>query len=345
MPDQPHPPEYIMDLAAGPPGGPEEARLSEEERAEVEEQRAVRQMLSSLPDPQLTPEEQRDLRRAVHAAAEESARAAPALPAPRRFRWSRAWPALAAAASLAVVAAVALNLRDIGDTVAERAVVTAAPATTAAVTPAPTTTAAATTTTMAAFAGDDMATDSSETAAGGITEAMAEESTPEGAPPTDAAPEPAPASTAAPAAAPESVEAQPSLSRSLEEGLPRLWKGDDGYSEEELAVRAREAAAGQPDVFPLPYSELGEYAARAELACWDHFATGTDDDRTMVLFAGRAWIGEYWYETYHVETDYPDEGLRETFVAFTPPGALAGTVTENNPADADVCAPLYITEH
>lgn len=335
MPDQPHPPEYIMDLAAGPPGGPEEARLSEEERAEVEEQRTVRQMLSSLPDPQLTPEEQRDLRRAVHAAAEESARAAPAPPAPRRLRWSRAWPALAAAASLAVVAAVALNLRDIGDTVAERAAVTAAPATTAAVTQAPTTAAAAATTTTMAFAGDDMATDSSETAAGGITEAMAEES----------APEPAPASTTAPAAAPESVEAQSALSLTPEEGFPRFWDDNDGYSEEELAVRAREAAAGQPDVFPLPYSELGEYAARAGLACWDHSATGTDDDRTMVLFAGRAWIGEYWYETYLVETDYPDEGLRETFVAFTPPGALAGTVAENNPADADVCAPLYITEH
>ena len=334
MPDQPHPSEYILDLAAGPPGGPEEARLSEQERAEVEEQRAVRQMLSSLPDPQLTPEEERDLRRAVHAAAAESARAAPAPPARRRLRWSRAWPALAAAASLAVVAAVALNLRDLGDTVAERATVTAAPGTTAAVTQATTTAAPAATTTMA-FADDDMATDSSETAAGGITEAMAEES----------APAPAPASTAAPSAGPESAEAQPALSRSLEEGLPRLWKGDDGYSEEELAVRAREAAAGQPDVFPLPYSELGEYAAGAGLACWDHFATGTDDDRTMVLFAGRAWIGEYWYEAYLVETYYPDGGLREIFVAFTPPGALAGTATENNAAAADMCAPLYITEH
>lgn len=340
MPDQPHPPEYIVDMAAGPPGGPEEARLSEEQRAEVEEQRAVRRMLSSLPDPQLTPEEQRDLRRAVHAAAEESARAAPATPAPRRLRWPRAWPALAAAASLAVVAAVALNLRDLGDTVVERAAVTAAPTTTAAVTQATTTTAA-----MATYAGDDMAADSSETAASGFTEAMAEEAAPEGGPSTEAAPEPAPASTAIPAAATEAAEEQPDLSITREEEYPRLWEDNYGYSEEELAVRAREAAAGQPDVFPLPYSELGEYAARAELACWNHFATGTDEDRTMVLFAGRAWIGEYWYEAYHVETDYPGEGLRETFVAFTPPGALAGTVTENDPADAGMCAPLYITEH
>ena len=336
MPDQPRTPDHIMDLAAGPPGGPEEARLPPEQRAEVEEQRAVRRMLSSLPDPQLTPEEQRDLRRAVHAAAEESARAAPAPPA-RRRRWSRAWPALAAAASLVVVVAVALNLRDLGDTVTEQVAVTAAPEPTAAATRAETT--AAPTTTAAARAADLMASAPESaadlTAVDAVTEEMADASATEETPQAAAAPQPA-----APGA-----EREATFSLTWAKTLPRFQEGDDVYSEEELASQAREAAAGRPDAFPLPYANLEEYAAETELACWDYFATGTDDDRTTVLFAGRAWIGDYWYEVYYMQTDYPAEGLRETLVAFTPPGALPGTVAENNAADADACWPLYITEH
>lgn len=344
MPDQPLTPEQIMDLAAQPGGGPEEARLSPEQRAEVEEQRAVRRMLSSLPDPQLTPEEQRDLRRAVHAVVAESARAVPAPPARRRHRWSRAWPALAGAASLAVLAAVALNLRDLGDTVTQQVAVTAAPTTAAArvqTTAAPTTTAAAAE--MMAEAPQDAA----DLAAVGAAEETADASSPEDAPQTD---EEAPQATAAPqpAAAPtETAEGEARFSLAWAEALPRFRErgGDDGYSEEELADQAREAAAGRPEAFPLPYSNLEEYATATDLACWDHFAAGTDDDRTTVLFAGRAWIGDYWYEVYYVETDYPAQGLRETVVAFTPPGGLPGTATENNSADADACWPLYITEH
>ena len=345
MTDQPLTPEQIMELAAQPAGGPEEARLSPEQRAEVEEQRAVRRMLSSLPSPQLTPEEQRDLRRAVHAAAAESARAVPAPPA-RRRRWSRAWPALAAAASLAVLAAVALNLRDLGDTVTEQVAVTAAPTTAAATrvetTAAPTTTAAAAE--MMAEAPESAA----DLAAVGVTEETADASAPEDAPQTD---EEAPQAAAEPqpAAAPTEVtEREVMFSRAWAESLPRFREfreGDDGYSEEELADQAREISAGRPDAFPLPYSDLEEYAAATGLACWDYFAAGTDDDRTTVLFAGRAWIGDYWYEVYYVETDYPDAGLRETVVAFTPPGGLPGTATENNSADADSCWPLSITEH
>lgn len=335
-----------MDLAAGPPGGPEEARLPPEQRAEVEEQRAVRRMLSSLPDPQLTPEEQRDLRRAVHTAAEESARAVPAPPA-RRRRWSRAWPALAAAASLVVVVAVALNLRDLGDTFTEQVAVTAAPQTTAAATRVETTAAPTTT---AAASGADMMASAPESAVAPaavdvVTEETADASAPEDAPQTDEdasqsniAPQPAPAPT-------EAAEREATFSLEWAEGLPRFWEGDDVYSEEELADRAREAAAGRPDAFPLPYSDLEEFAAEARLACWDYFATGTDDDRTTALFAGRAWIGDYWYEVYYVETDYPAEGLRESLTAFTPPGGLPGTATENNAADADACWPLSITEH
>ena len=346
MPDQPRPPDHIMDLAAGPPGGPEEARLPPEQRAEVEEQRAVRRMLSSLPDPQLTPEEQRDLRRAVHTAAEESARAVPAPPA-RRRRWSRAWPALAAAASLVVVVAVALNLRDLGDTFTEQVAVTAAPQTTAAATRVETTAAPTTT---AAASGADMMASAPESAVAPaavdvVTEETADASAPEDAPQTDEdasqsniAPQPAPAPT-------EAAEREATFSLEWAEGLPRFWEGDDVYSEEELADRAREAAAGRPDAFPLPYSDLEEFAAEARLACWDYFATGTDDDRTTALFAGRAWIGDYWYEVYYVETDYPAEGLRESLTAFTPPGGLPGTATENNAADADACWPLSITEH
>lgn len=346
MPDQPRPPDHIMDLAAGPLGGPEEARLPPEQRAEVEEQRAVRRMLSSLPDPQLTPEEQRDLRRAVHAAAEESARAVPAPPA-RRRRWSRAWPALAAAASLAVVVAVALNLRDLGDTVTEQVAVTAAPQTTAASTRVETTAAPTTT---AAARGTDMMASAPESAADLaavdlVTEEMADASAPEDAPQTDEdasqaniAPQPASAPT-------EAAEREAMFSLTWAKTLPRFHEGADGYSEEELADRAREAAAGRPDAFPLPYANLEEYATETELACWNHFAAGTDDDRTTVLFAGRAWIGDYWYEVYYVETDYPAQGLRETIVAFTPPGGLPGTATENNAADTDACPPLTITEH
>ena len=343
MPDQPRTPDHIMDLAAGPPGGPEEARLPPEQRAEVEEQRAVRRMLSALPDPQLTPEEQRDLRRAVHAAAEESARAVPAPPARRRLRWSRAWPALAAAASLVVVVAVALNLRDLGDTVTEQVAVTAAPQTTAAVTRVETTAApTAAAPEMAGAAPEDAA---DLAAVGVVTEEMADASAPEDAPQTDEdasqsniAPQPAPAPT-------EAAEREATFSLEWAEGLPRFQEGGEGYSEEELASQAREAAAGRPEAFPLPYSDLEEYAAEARLACWDYFATGTDDDRTTVLFAGRAWIGDYWYEVYYVETDYPAEGLRESLTAFTPPGGLPGTATENNAADADACWPLSITEH
>lgn len=346
MPDQPRPPDHIMDLAAGPPGGPEEARLPPEQRAEVEEQRAVRRMLSSLPDPQLTPEEQRDLHRAVHTAAEESARAVPAPPA-RRRRWSRAWPALAAAASLVVVVAVALNLRDLGDTFTEQVAVTAAPQTTAAATRVETTAAPTTT---AAASGADMMASAPESAVAPaavdvVTEETADASAPEDAPQTDEdasqsniAPQPAPVPT-------EAAEREATFSLEWAEGLPRFWEGDDAYSEEELADRAREAAAGRPDAFPLPYSDLEEFAAEARLACWDYFATGTDDDRTTALFAGRAWIGDYWYEVYYVETDYPAEGLRESLTAFTPPGGLPGTATENNAADADACWPLSITEH
>ena len=63
-----------------------------------------------------------------------------------------------------------------------------------------------------------------------------------------------------------------------------------------------------------------------------------------MAFAGRAWIGEFWYEVYHLETEEPlwEGGPRYLLIAFTPPGGLARTAGEDE-AD-DECRALFITE-
>ncbi len=349
MTDQPNSPEglapeplaeeRLADLASQPAGGPDEARLGAEQQAEVEEQRAVRRALSSLPAPQLTPEERRDLRRAAHrAAAEESV--APAPPARRRFRLMRAWPAAAAAASLALAVAVAINLRDLGDTANQRTELTAA-ATTAAPTVPPTT--------MTAFAEEPVSEEAplaaaepesaTEDAGAAAEDQMAESD-----------PLPSPASTAADETASLSTEQSRTedapMSDVALDDLPRLWGTDEGTweSDRELAERTKALAAGQPDLFPMSYPEMAEYADRAGLACWDGFADNTDGGRATVAFAGRAWIGEFWYEVYHLETEEPlwEGGPRYLLIAFTPPGGLAGTAGEDE-AD-DECRAFFITE-
>lgn len=330
MTDQPHSPERLIDLASQPAGGPEETRLGAGQQAEVDEQRAVRRALSSLPAPQLTPEERRDLRRAAHrAAAAESP--APPPPARRRLRRARAWPALAATASLAVVVAVAFNLRDLGDTANQGAVVTAAPATTAAAfAPAATTAAPAAEEQSEETATADapsVAEPERATAAGGAADAdqMAE-------------PGPLPADSLETAAAPSQTEKAPMSDTALDD-LPVLWGTDEGTweSDRELADRTKALAAGQPDVFPMSYSEMAGYADRAGLACWDDFARQRDGGRETVAFAGRAWIGESWYEVYHLETEEPrwEGGPRYLLMAFTPPAG--------DEADGQ-CRPLFATE-
>lgn len=323
MTDQPHSPEYLIDLASQPAGGAEEARLEAEQQAEVEEQRAVRRALSSLPSPQLTPEERRDLRRAAHRAAAEESPASPP-PARRRLRRAWAWPSLATTASLAVVVAVAFNLRDLGDTANQGAVVTAAPATTAA----PAAEALSEETVMADAPA--AAEPESATAAGGAADAD------QMAGPEPLAPPPADSSETA---ASESLAERAPTSDAAFDDLPILWGTDEGTweSDRELADRAKALAAGQPDVFPMSYSEMAEYADRAGLACWDDFARQRDGGRETVAFAGRAWIGESWYEVYHLETEEPrwEGGPRYLLMAFTPP---AGDETSGQ------CRPLFSTE-
>lgn len=329
MTDQPHSPEYLIDLASQPAGGAEEARLEAEQQAEVEEQRAVSRALSSLPDPQLTPEERRDLRRAARrAAAAESP--APPPPARRRLRRAWAWPSLAAAASLAVAVAVALNLRDLGDTANQVAEVTAAPATTAAAF-APATTAAPAAEEQSEETAMADAPSAAEperaTAAGGAADAdqMAE-------------PGPSPADSPETAAAPSQTEKAPMSDTALDD-LPVLWGTDEGTWEtvRELADRTKAFAAGQPDVFPMSYPEMAEYADRTGLACWDDFARQRDGERETVAFAGRAWIGEFWYEVYHLETEEPRREGEPPYllIAFTPP--------DGDEADGQ-CRPLFATE-
>lgn len=322
MTDQPHSSERLIDLASQPAGGPEEARLGAGQQAEVEEQRAVSRALSSLPAPQMTPEERRDLRRAAHrAAAEESP--APPPPARKRLRRARAWPALATAASLVVAVAVALNLRDLGDTANQRAEVTAAPATTAA---APAAEELSEETAMADAPAAD-AEPERATAAGGTADAdqMTE-------------PGPLPADSPETAVAQSLTEEAPTPDTALDD-LPILWGTDEGTWESvrELADRTKAFAAGQPDVFPMSYSEMEEYAARAGLACWNDFARQRDGERETVVFAGRAWIGEFWYEVYHLETEEPrrEGGPRFSLIAFTPPGGDEA---------GGQCAPFIITE-
>lgn len=349
MTDQPNSPEglapehlaeeRLADLASQPAGGPDEARLGAEQQAEVEEQRAVRRALSSLPAPQLTPEERRDLRRAAHrAAAEESA--APAPPARRRFRLARAWPAAAAVASLALAVAVAINLRDLGDTANQRAEAPVS-ASTAAPTVPPTT--------MTAFA-DGPVSEEAPLAAAEPESATADAGAAAEDQMAESDPLPPPASTAADETADLSTEESATESASMSyialDDLPRLWGTDEGTweSARELAERTKALAAGQPDVFPMSYPEMAEYADRTGLACWDGFADNTDGGRATVAFAGRAWIGEFWYEVYHLETEEPlwEGGPRYLLIAFTPPGGLAGTAGEDE-AD-DECWALFITE-
>lgn len=329
MTDQPHSPERLIDLASQPAGGPEEARLEAGQQAEVEEQRAVRRALSSLPSPQLTPEERRDLRRAAHRAAAEESPASPP-PVRRRLRRAWAWPALAAAASLTVAVAVALNLRDLGDTANQRAEVTAAPATTAP--------ALATATTAAPLMEETAMEDAPPVAA------QPESATADGeaadadqmAGPEPLAPPPADSSETTASKLPAEEAPTPAAAP---DDLPVLWGTDEGTweSDRELADRTKAFAAGQPDVFPMSYPEMEEYAARAGLACWDDFARQREGERETVAFAGRAWIGEFWYEVYHLETEEPlwEGGPRFLLVAFTPPdGDEAG----------GQCRPFIITE-
>ena len=328
MTDQPHSPERLIDLASQPAGGPEETRLGAGQQAEVDEQRAVRRALSSLPAPQLTPEERRDLRRAAHRAAAEESPASPP-PARRRLRRARAWPALAAAASLAVAVAVAINLRDLGDMANQGAEVTAAPATTAAAF-APATTAPAIEETAMEDSPPPAAEPESATAGGEAADAdqMAE--------PEPLAPPPADSSETT---ASKSLAEEAPTSDAAFDDLPILWGTDEGTweSDRELADRAKALAAGQPDVFPMSYSEMAEYADRAGLACWDDFARQRDGGRETVAFAGRAWIGESWYEVYHLETEEPrwEGGPRYLLMAFTPPAG--------DEADGQ-CRPLFATE-